>query len=207
VGSPPDKPSNYGPVRATTESDLYTVPYADGAGGPASPIAGASLPGKAEYYPDFSADDAFIAYTRVDNINGYFYYRPDGEIYVIPSAGGNALRLAANDPPACTGQKSPGIINSWPKWSPSVQASNGKKYYWLIFSSAREFPEQKDLPPDPMFYSPSDRRESQLYMAPIVVEGANVTTYPAVYLWNQTKDTSNLTPAWDEFNIPPAIVN
>jgi hypothetical protein len=28
-------------------------------------------------------------------------------------------------------------------------------------------------------------------------------TYPAVYLWNQDPTTSNLTPAWDEFKIPP----
>ncbi|MEY4576680.1 MAG: hypothetical protein RL701_1383, partial [Pseudomonadota bacterium] len=30
-----------------------------------------------------------------------------------------------------------------------------------------------------------------------------LTTYPAIYLWNQDPRTSNLTPAWDEFKIPP----
>ena len=41
----------------------------------------------------------------------------------------------------------------------------------------------------------------------------NVTTYPAIYLWNQNilvdatgtaiiQQTSNLTPAWDDFSIP-----
>jgi hypothetical protein len=41
-----------------------------------------------------------------------------------------------------------------------------------------------------------------------------VTTYPAVYLWNQNvvvdaagtatvKPGSNLTPAWDDFSLPP----
>ena len=51
-------------------------------------------------------------------------------------------------------------------------------------------------------------------MAPIVVDPAgNVTTYPAIYLWNQNilvdatgnatiQQTSNLTPAWDDFSIP-----
>ena len=36
-------------------------------------------------------------------------------------------------------------------------------------------------------------------MTAVVVENGKATTYPAVYLWNQTKNTSNLTPAWDEF--------
>jgi WD40-like Beta Propeller Repeat len=193
-----------GLMRTTTESDIYVVPYNDKKGGAATKVQGASQPGVAEYYPDFSADDQLIAFTRVGNINGYFYYRPEGEIYVVPSAGGEALRLAANDPPACSGQSSPGIINSWPKWSPSVQTANGKQYYFMIFSSARQFPEQFNLPKDQ--YSPADTRASQLYMTAVVVENGKATTYPAVYLWNQTKNTSNLTPAWDEFQIPPVDI-
>jgi hypothetical protein len=31
-----------------------------------------------------------------------------------------------------------------------------------------------------------------------------LTTYGAVYVWNQTPATSNLTPAWNDFLIPPA---
>jgi hypothetical protein len=47
-----------------------------------------------------------------------------------------------------------------------------------------------------------DRRYTQLYMAPVTVSDGEVTTYPALYLWNQDQDTSNYTPAWDDFNIP-----
>jgi hypothetical protein len=36
-----------------------------------------------------------------------------------------------------------------------------------------------------------------------VVDGAEITTFPAVYLWNQSRNTSNLTPARDKFDIPP----
>ena len=139
------------------------------------------------------------------------YYRPDGEVYVIPSAGGTAVRLRANDPPACSAQTSPGVINSWPKWSPSVMTVQPntdefgpgvRKYYWLIFSSARKYPGQFQLPRTQ--YSPDDTRSSQLYMTALVLrENGKVETYPAVYLWNQDPATSNLTPAWDEFKIPP----
>jgi hypothetical protein len=193
------------------EADLHIVPYNDRQGGTIQPVTGASETGIAEYYPAFSADDALLAFTRVEKPDGGpLYYRPDGEVFVIPSAGGNATRLVANDPPACTGQHSPGIINSWPKWSPSVahtapgDAEFGKKtYYWLIFSSARAFDGQHDLPATQ--YSPQDRRSSQLYMTAIVRDDTSgmLITYPAVYLWNQDSSTSNLTPAWDEFKIPP----
>lgn len=188
------------------ENDIYLVPWNDGAGGEAVPLEGASLPGVQEYYPDYSPDDAWIAFTRAAEWNDRkVYYRADGEIWVVPATGGTAVRLEANSPPACSGEVSPGVINSWPKWSPSTQRDGNKTYYWLVFSSARAYPEQFSLPVDA--WSPKDTRSSQLYMAAIVVEdGQIVGNHAAVYLWNQTKDTTNLTPAWDEFQIPPVVV-
>lgn len=184
-------------------TDLYQVPFNGGEGGDAVPLDGASFPEFGEYYPDYSADDAWLAFTRAGSIEGPVYYRPDGEIYIVAATGGAPIRLAANDPPTCTGQTSPGLINSWPKWSPRVRESGGKKYYWLIFSSARAYTGQFTLPPDE--YSPKDTRSSQLYLAPVVVAGDQVTTYPAIYLYNQTTNTTNLTPAWDEFQIYPEV--
>ncbi|NLE86766.1 MAG: hypothetical protein GX607_10240 [Myxococcales bacterium] len=201
-----------GPARDTDifdgvpENDIYLVPFNDGAGGEARPLDGASSEGVQEYYPDYSADDRWIAFTRAAELNDRkVYYRADGEIYVVPAEGGAPVRLAANSPPACSGEVSPGVINSWPKWSPSVQTDGERRYYWLVFSSARSYPEQFSLPADE--WSPQDTRSSQLYMAAIVVEGDQIVgNHAAVYLWNQTKDTTNLTPAWDEFQIPPVVV-
>jgi hypothetical protein len=127
--------------------------------------------------------------------------------------------LAANDPVSCTGETARGSINSWSKWSPRVEKLDGKHYYFLIFSSARGYPGSWELPPTKL--TPAIlHKASQLYMAPIVVDDAtgNVTTYPAIYLWNQNilvdaagnatldKNTSNLTPAWNDFSIPPVPV-
>jgi hypothetical protein len=186
------------------EYDLATVPYNNRQGGTVAKINGASQPGIAEYYPAFSADDKFIAFNRSGNQNGQIYYRTDGEVYVIPSAGGTAVRLAANDPPACGGEMSPGVLNSWPRWSPKVTSGDGKSYYFLVFSSARQYPGAFLVPKNQ--YSAQDNRASQLYMTSIVVDDmtGNVTTYGAVYIWNQTAMTSNLTPAWNDFQIPPA---
>jgi hypothetical protein len=194
--------SQDGRIGDGAETDLHVVPYAGRKGGQVKPVQGAATPGVSEYYPSYSSDDVFIAFNRAPSTSGKIYYRPDGEVYVVPSQGGAAVRLAANDPPACTGQKSPGIINSWAKWSPVALSVNGKRYYWLVFSSARAYPGSFEVPKNQ--YSPGDTRASQLYLAAVVADertGA-VETYPAVYLWNQTPETSNLTPAWDEFKIP-----
>ena len=196
------------PLTTPTESDIYSVPFNAKAGGAATPVAGAADPGIAEYYPDFSADDQFVAYTRVGNTNGYFYYRADGEVAIVKASGGTPVRLKANAPPACTNEASPGVLNSWPKWSPSVESdAAGNKYYFLVFSSARKYDEQFQIMPNKYTPPKTDARSSQMYLATIVVApNGDVTDYPAVYIWNQTPATSNLTPAWDEFKIPEVVV-
>src|SRR5882724_7815956 len=119
---------------ATGPTDLYSVPFADGAGGPATPIAGASDPAYEEYYPAYSPDDRLIAYNRIP-AGENMHSNPKSELFVVPAKGGVSTRLAANDPPACTGKKSPGVNNVWGRWSPTVAGSGGKRYYWLLFSS------------------------------------------------------------------------
>jgi hypothetical protein len=166
---------------AHDEGDLYTVPYAAGAGGTATPVPGASLATINEYYPDFSSNDHLLAFNRA---TGGSYDNPTAEVFVVPAAGGTPTRLAANDPSVCLASVSPGVTNSWPKWSPSVQQSGGRTYYWLIFSSRRG---PGSLP--------------QLYVTAVVVDELSIKTYPAIYLWNQPAAESNHTPAWDTFDI------
>ena len=190
-------------------ADLYTVPYGDRAGGVAAPFAGASDPNYAEYYPSFSPDDKLIAFNRLSQADanvtptgqpydGGMYFNPAAEVWVVPSAGGTATRLAANDPPACTPAVTPnptvyptttGWDNSWAKWAPQATNVDGTTYYWLIFSSYR--------------YDISPTR-GQLYMTAVVQpEVGPIATYPAIYVWNQDSTTSNHTPAWDVFKIAP----
>lgn len=224
------------------EADIHVVPYNNHGGGNMQALTGASDASQLEYYPDFSADDSFIAFVRApkptqgsrciptQNTDGSVkscppvdlgpdpdgpYYNRNGEIYIVPRLGGTATRLIANDPVSCTGETARGSINSWPKWSPRVAQKNGKSYYFLMFSSARGYPESFRLPPARLTPAISNK-SAQLYMAAIVVDDVTqaITTYPAVYLWNQNISvnaqgeativpTSNLTPAWDDFSIPP----
>ena len=48
---------------------------------------------------------------------------------------------------------------------------------------------------------------AQLYVTALVADGSGkLTTYPALYLWNQPAADGNHTPSWDDFSIPPIIV-
>ena len=193
---------------SSPNADIMTIPYSanagkpGGAGGTATAVMGASDSSYNEYYPAFSPDDTLLAFNRV-GVSDDMYFDPKAEVYVVPASGGTAQRLAANDPAACVGISSPGAQNSWPKWAPApaggvVPASDGKLYYWVTFSSIRV----KDAN-NPA--SGGGSPKAQLYIAGVSVDPQNgnaITTYPAVYLWNQDPTYNNLIPAWDNFTIP-----
>jgi hypothetical protein len=167
---------------------LWSVPYANRAGGTATQLAGGDATKYHDYYPAFSADDKLLTFNRV--AAGQDEYNDSAaEVFVMPSSGGTPTRLAANDPPACQGVTSPGVTNSWPRWSSQVTTLGGNSYYFIVFSSTRD---------------PLAKGGQQIYVAPIVVDSSqNVTTYPALYMWNQPEDEHNHTPAWDGFTILP----
>lgn len=194
------------------KSDLYSVPFDVNAltGGAAKPVAGASDSSFNEYYPAFSPDDKYLAFNRGPGGQSMFY-QSQGEVFVVPSNGGTATRLAANDPPACMKASSPGVTNSWPRWSPENITCGSKTYYWLIFSSSRlNAPFMITQNPKNFKNGVADGPTSQLYLAALVDDGTgNLKSYPAVYIWNQSIQTSdgypqsNHTPAWEVVNIPP----
>jgi hypothetical protein len=185
------------PFRVPGMTNLYTVPFNGGVGGTASPLNGAASTEREEFYPAFSPNDALVAYTAVP-AGQTMYANPNAELYVV-SAGGavSAQRLKANDPPACSPKRSPGINNHWPKWSPDVATAGQNKYYWMIFSSNRA-----DL--TPVSTGTKVVQLSQLYLAPLVIdEVGTINSYPAIYLWNQPTNRVNTTPAWETFKLPP----
>jgi hypothetical protein len=169
---------------------IYTVPYNNRKGGNATAVQGANDPTANQYYPAFSPDDKYIVFSKTTGAAAQvsMYNNPGAEVDVVPVGGGTATRLVANDPAACTGQMSPGVTNSWPKSAPEVgTATDGRVFYWVIFSSTR----------DPLAMRP------QLYVTPIVIDATGkMTTFSALYLWNQPEAEANHTPAWENFRIP-----
>jgi len=178
--------------------DIWWIPYGDRLGGTATKLAGASTSQFTEHYPAWSADDRLIAFVRAApgiNVNDHAM----NEVFVVPfagGAGGTAHRITANDPPSCGGVASPGATNSWPKWSPAVESSGGTSYYWLTFSSRR----------DPTNQEAGGRPRPQLYLGAITIKDGVMTSYPAIYLWNQPANENNHTPAWDQIEIPDPSV-
>jgi hypothetical protein len=187
---------NANPLRQPGLTNLFTVPFNGGLGGSATPLNGAATVQREEIYPAFSPDDQYVAFTAVP-AGETMYTNPNAEIFVVPASGASAaVRLRANDPPACTGKTSPGVNNHWARWSPAV-TTGARRYYWMVFSSNRS-----DIPP---FDAGAGKLVpmSQLYLAAVVIdENGAIQSYPAVYLWNQPGDRVNTLPAWETFAIP-----
>ena len=99
--------------------DLYRIPFHDGAGGVAEPIAGASANGMSNTFPKVSPDGRWIVFVRCRNGQ---LMRPDSELYIVPAAGGVERRMHCNT----------AHMNSWHSFSP-----NGR---WLVFSSKSRSP-------------------------------------------------------------------
>jgi tetratricopeptide (TPR) repeat protein len=110
------------PEETQIQYDLYRIPFNGGQGGQPERIAGASENGMSNGFPKVSPDGRWIVF--VECRNGELM-RPDGQLYIIPAAGGVARRLKSNAPP----------MNSWHSFSP-----NGR---WLVFSSKRLGPYTK----------------------------------------------------------------
>jgi len=99
--------------------DIYRIPFNGGKGGKATPLEGASANGMSNYFPKYSPDGKWIVFTKSKD---YMLLRPDSELYIVPTAGGEARRLRHNT----------ARMNSWHSWS-----SNSR---WLVFSSKQNGP-------------------------------------------------------------------
>jgi hypothetical protein len=98
---------------------VYRIPFNEGRGGEAVPIAGASGNGMSNSFPKISPDGRWIVFVQARN---GLLMRPDGKLYIVPAEGGEARLMRANTP----------LMNSWHSFSP-----NGR---WLVFSSKSRSP-------------------------------------------------------------------
>lgn len=94
--------------------DLWQVPFAAGAGGRATPLAGASDNGKSNYFPRYSPDGRWIVFCQSDT---GLVSQPGSRLMIIPAGGGTARAMTCNR----------NELNSWHSISP-----NGR---WMVFSS------------------------------------------------------------------------
>ncbi|HUV13993.1 MAG TPA: tetratricopeptide repeat protein, partial [Acidobacteriota bacterium] len=107
------------PNETQIQYDLYRIPFNNGEGGQPEPIPGASKNGMSNTFPKISPDGRWLVYVQCSNGQ---LMRPDSQLYIIPTAGGEARRMTSNTP----------LMNSWHSFSP-----NGR---WLVFSSKSRSP-------------------------------------------------------------------
>ena len=107
------------PNEAQVHYDLYRIPFNEGHGGTAEPIRGASQDGMSNSFPKISPDGRWVVFVKARN---GMVMRPDGKLYIVPFAGGDARLMNCNTP----------LMNSWHTFSP-----NGR---WLAFSSKSRSP-------------------------------------------------------------------
>jgi tetratricopeptide (TPR) repeat protein len=110
AGDPEELPLKY---------DLYRIPFRNGQGGEAEPIAGASRNGMSNTFPKVSPDGRWIVFVKTKNGE---LMRPDSQLYIVPAVGGEARRMRCNTP----------AMNSWHSFSPSGR--------WMVFSSKARSP-------------------------------------------------------------------
>lgn len=102
------------PNETQIQYDLYRIPFNEGRGGVAEPVAGASQNGMSNNFPKVSPDGKWIVFVECKN---GLLMRPDSKLYIVPFEGGQARALDSNT----------ARMNSWHTFSP-----NGR---WLAFSS------------------------------------------------------------------------
>jgi Flp pilus assembly protein TadD len=107
------------PNEAQIQYDLYRIPFNQGKGGPPERIVGASADGMSNSFPKVSPDGRWVVFVQARN---GMVMRPDGKLYIVPFAGGEARLMKCNTP----------LMNSWHTFSP-----NGR---WLAFSSKGRSP-------------------------------------------------------------------
>ena len=123
---------------------LVTLSYTNGSFSGETVVLAAAA-GQNNYYPSYSPDGGYIAFTRADATtksswgmaasacmgkdgSGLSYDNPSATLWLLPVKGGAPVQLtSANDAPMRT--------NSWPKWGPKADG----EYLWLSFSTTRPY--------------------------------------------------------------------
>ncbi|MDH3628341.1 MAG: tetratricopeptide repeat protein [Acidobacteriota bacterium] len=107
------------PNETQLKYDLYRIPFNDGRGGTAKPIAGAGANGMSNSFPKVSPDGKWIVWVKAKNGQ---LMRPDSRLWIAPFEGGQAREMRCNT----------SRMNSWHSFSPNSR--------WMVFSSKARSP-------------------------------------------------------------------
>lgn len=127
------------------------------------------------YFPTFSPDGEWIAFTRTYDDSSY--WSEGSEVWLISKDGGDPIRLDAANGDS-------GSQNSWPRWGPLSDSD----YLWLTFSSVR-----------PYGFFNIEQANPQIWVTAIDEEAARAgvdPSSPPFWLVDQDLDSHNHIPVW-----------
>lgn len=162
--------------------------------------------GQNSYYPTMAPNDDLIAFNRIpscdirktnaDNNNDCTAYdNPKAQIYMISRRGGAELPLTNLNKRGPNDSRDD-LTNSWPKWSPFLQAPMpGTARMWLTFSSKRNYG----------LRIRNNTTQPQLWMGAVTVSGEPMggdASSPPFWIPNQKLATHNHIAQWTEQIVP-----
>lgn len=156
-----------------TDCDLRLLEVLPGDTWGSDTLLAAAPPGHSYYYPTFSPDSAWVAFTR-NTAGADAYAEPTAELMLMPLSGGAPMVLA-------TANGLPNVTNSWPRWGPIVDDVG-----WLAYSSRRP-------------YALQTNGTAQVWVAGVDLAEAAAGrdgSYAPVWLPGQSTATGNHTPAF-----------
>jgi hypothetical protein len=161
-------------------ASLFVVPVTATGFGSETALVNAS--GDNNYYPSFAPDGMFVAFNRAA---GNSYDAPDAKVLVMPTSSG-ASPIDLPQVNAIAG-------NSWPKFAPFIQHFQGKRIFWLTFTSRRDYGlriEQNTL----------QTKVPQIWMVAFSPDPTETgyTTYPPFWLPFQDMTTGNHIAQWTQ---------
>jgi hypothetical protein len=138
---------------------IYSAPYDPAAKTFGMPTAIVTSMGENNYYPGYSPDGSFIVFNRVpmQTVTNPISGRPDcmgtGAQVLCPndsfsnpkarvmllSTKAGAMPVDAENANGSPAASPVDVSNSWPRWSPFIQAYKGDKLLWVTFSSTRDY--------------------------------------------------------------------
>jgi hypothetical protein len=212
---------------------IYRVPYT-GSGSFGSPVVLVASQGENNYYPSHSPDTpaSYILFDRapldssVGTLTGCAgvvprvicpndsYANPSARLMLVANAQG-AAPIDLKSANGSSGSAKDALSNSFPRFAPFVQSYQGKRLFWITFSSTRDYALRVLNHKDGMYPCyPSDSYEwpgsvhtnivdplcqhPQLWMAPILEDSVQGSDPSRVAFWIPYQDpqTHNHMATW-----------